>query len=254
MNDDPTTVLQWTFEPKDLFEEIFDVGILSGSVHVERGVARGQFPPSEYERGREFRDEAHEALEPHFFGQAIIAGKQFVLNPAQLTREHPDGRSDETIFLETAHFTLSESSATADFIIRDRDGNVTSDTRAARIAEQAMFRAKLVEALPDFPEIRAMAESWNKSFEDEANCFVHLYEVRDRISTIFNGGKKAIKALKVEEEWSAIGELSNSPNNALGRHRGEGSDHKRPDQDDLQKGRNATRRLIEAYIDHVNRS
>lgn len=254
MNDDPTTFLQWAFEPKDLFEEIFDVEILSGSVHIGRGVARGRFPPSVYERGREFRDEAHRALEPHFFGQAIIAGKRFVLNPAQLTREHPDGCSDETIFLETAQFTLSGSSATANFITRDRDGNIASDTRTERIAEQARFRTKLVEALPDFPEIRAMAESFNKSFEDEANCFVHLYEVRDRISTIFDGEKKAKKALNVKDDWRSIGTLSNEPDNALGRHRGMGSDHKRPGQEDLQKGRNATRRLIEAYIDHVNRS
>ncbi len=253
MNDDAITVLEWTFEPTDLFEEIIDVEILSGSVHIEQGVARGHFPTSEYERGAEFRDEAHRELEPHFLGQAIITGKRLVLSPAQLTREYPDGRSDQTIF-GTTHFNLSTFPANVDFIIRDKDGNVTSDTRAERIAEQTGFRAKVVDVLPGFPEIGAMAESLNKSFEDEANCFVHLYEVRDRIQTFFDGAKEAKRALNAEDDWNTIGELSNRPDNALGRHRGKGINHKKPDQATLRKGRDATRRLIIAYINHASRS
>ncbi|WP_324755203.1 hypothetical protein [Roseovarius sp. Pro17] len=254
MNDDATTVLEWTFEPTDLFEEIIDVEILSSSVRIEQGVARGHFPTSEYERGAEFRDEAHRELEPHFLSQAIITGKRLVLNPAQLTREYPDGRSDRNIIVRTAHFNLSTFKAKVDFIIRDKDGNVTSNSRAERIAEQTEFRAKFVDARPGFPEIRAMADSWNKSFEDEANCFVHLYEVRDCIQTIFGRAEEAKRALNVDDDWKTIGKLSNRPDNALGRHRGNGTNHKKPDRDTLRKGRDATRRLIAAYIDHVSRS
>lgn len=254
MNDDATTVLEWTFEPKDLFEEVVDVEILSGSVHIEQGVARGHFPPSEYERGAEFRDEAHRKLEPHFLGQAVVTGKQFVLNSARLTREYPDGRSDQTIFAESCHINLSTFPANIDFIIHDKDGNVTSDTRAERTADQTQFRTKVADTLPSFPEIRAMVESFNSSFEDEANCFVHLYEVRDRIQTIFGDAKNAKRALNAEDDWNTIGELSNKPNNALGRHRGKGTDPKKPDQYDLRKGRDATQRLIVAYVDHVSQN
>ncbi|WP_316646732.1 hypothetical protein [Ovoidimarina sediminis] len=251
--DEATTVLEWKYEPTDLFEEIIDLELLSGRVHIEQGVARGNFPTFEYERGAEFRDEAHRELEPHFFGQAIVSGKQYVLNSAQLTREYDDGRSDQYIIAETGHFKLTTFPANVDFIIRDKDGNVTSDTRADRIAEQTEFRIKVADALPRFPEIRAMAASLNESFKDESNCFVHLYEVRDRIQTVFGGAKKAISALNVMDDWNTIGHLSNNPDNALGRHRGRGTDHKKPDQDDLREGRDATRRLIVAYVDHVSR-
>ena len=253
MNDDATTVLEWTFEPTDLFEEPIDVEILSGSVRIDQGVARGHFPASEYERGAEFREEAHRQLEPHFLAQAIITGNKLGLDPARLTREYPDGRSDTNVIMGSGNLTLAAPQVSIDLIVRDKDGNVTSDTRAERIAEQTGFRAKVVDALPDFPEIRAMAESLNKSFEDEANCFVHLYEVRDRIQTIFDGPKEAKRALNAEDDWNTIGDLSNRPENALGRHRGKGTDHKKPDQDTLRKGRDATRRLIAAYIDHVSR-
>ena len=254
MNDDARTVLEWTFEPTDLFEEPIDVEILSGSVRIEQGLARGHFPASEYDRGREFRDETHRELEPHFLGQQIITGKKLVLSPARLTREYPDGRRDTYAIMATGHFTLAGLQVGIDLVVRDKNGDVTSDTRAERIAEQAAFRAKVSYAIPGFPEIRAMAESFNKSFEDEANCFVHLYEVRDRIQKIFGGAKEAQKALNVEDDWKTIGELSNSPDNALGRHRGKGTGHKTPDQDTLRKGRDTTRRLIVAYIDHVCRS
>lgn len=252
MKNDATTVLEWTFEPEDLFEEIIDVEILSGSVRIEQGVARGYFPASEYERGAEFRDEAHLKLEHHFIAQSIIAGKQSVLSPARLSREHPDGRSDQTIFVGTAHF-VSTFSADVDFIIRDRDGNVSSDSRTDRIEQQSTFRTALVGILPDFPEIRAMVASWSRSFEDEANCFVHLYEVRDCIAANLGGVNKAKRTLNVEDDWEKIDDLSNRPDNALGRHRGKSTDHKKPNQDTLNEGRDATLRLIAAYIDHVGR-
>lgn len=254
MNDDAKTVLEWTFEPTDLFEETFDVEILNGCVQIEQGVARGYFPASEYERGVEFRNEAHRELEFHIMAQAIVAGKPCVLKPARLTREYPDGRSDQTIIMESAHFNLSTFPGNVDVIIRDKDGNVTSDTRAERIAEQAEFRAKAVHALPRFPEIRAMVESWNNSFKDEANCFVHLYEIRDRIQNEFGSAKEAQETLDVADDWELIGKLSNRPDNALGRHRGKGKNHKKPDHDTLRKGRDAARRLIVAYVDHASRS
>lgn len=252
MNGDGTTVLEWTFEPTDLFEEIIDVEILAGSVHIEQGVARGHFPASEFEQGRAFRDEAHRKLQPHFLAQAVAAGKQCVLNPAHMSRNYPDGRSDQIMFVETAYFDLSTGNA--DFIIRDKDGNVASDTRAARIAEQKEFRDKLVDAQLRFPEIMEMAASFIKSFEDEANCFVHLYEVRDRIRTKFNSEAEAKTVLNAKGDWTTIGRLSNCSDSAVGRHRGMGTDHKKPDQDTLRKVRDATRRLIVAYVDYIRRS
>lgn len=254
MNKDATTILEWTFEPTDFFEEIFDIEVLSASVHIAHGVASGYFPASEYEQGRKFRDEAHQQLEPHFFAQAITTGKQFVLNPARLSREYTDGRSDQTMFVETAHIKLSTTSANIDFIVRDKDGTVTSDTRAERIKEQTEFRKKLVNALPNHPEIRMMAASWSKSFEDEANCFVHLFEVLDRLKKIFVSARNAKKALDAKDDWDTIGDLSNRGDNALGRHRGMGTNHKEPDQDTLRKSREAARRLIIAYVDNVSRS
>jgi hypothetical protein len=254
MNFDGTTVLEWTFKPTNLFEEIVDVEILAGSVHIEQGVARGHFPASEFARGRKFRDDAHRELEPYFMAQAIITGKQLVLHPARLSLEYPDGRTHQTMFAETGYVNISTFSVGVDFITRDKDGNVTADTRAERIAEQKEFRDKLVNALPKLREIHEMAASWNKSFKDEANCFVHLYEVRDRIRTKFSSEKEAKKALNVEDDWGTIGELCNAPDSAVSRHRGKGTNHKKPDQDTLRKCRNATRRLIAAYIDYASRS
>ena len=251
-DDDATTVLEWTYEPMDLFEEPLEVEILSGSVHIEEGVARGQFPGTEYDRGAEFRDEVHLELERHFVGQAIIAGKQSILNPARLTREHPDGRRDANIIMGTGHLRLAAPQVSIDFVVRDKHGNVTADSRAERVGAQEAFRMKVADALPDFPEIKAMAESLNKSFEDEANCFVYLYEVRDRIATVFDGDHKARKALGVEKDWNAIGDLSNRPDNAMGRHRGRGASHSTPDQQTLQMARDEARRLIIAYVDHVS--
>lgn len=253
MNDAATTVLEWAFEPQDLFEEPIDIEMLCGSVHIEQGVALGKFPAHEYERGAELREEAHRHLEPHFLSQAIFTGKRLVLNPARLTREYPDGRRDATVIVASGNVVLPAMQISADVVIRNKDGTITTDTRAERIAEQTDFRSMVVEAIPDHPEIKGMAESLNNSFEDEENCFVHLFEVLDRIKTKPGGQKEAKGVLSVKDDWNTVGNLSNDPENQFGRHRGEGTNHKKPDQDTLRKGRDATRRIIIAYVNHISR-
>jgi len=255
MNHDSTTILEWTYEPLDFFEEPMDVEILSDSVHMEGGKVRGDFTKAESQMGSKFKNQAHAELERLFASQQIATGKKLRLSGAILIHELPDGiRVVYTSANMTGRATLT---GRIEAITRDKDGNIISETRADRLEEQRKFREKVARCIADFPEpgqnILAMQACLQKSFDDEINCFLYLYEIRDRLETIFGNQRKAKRFLG-ETDWRKLGELANDPTSAASRHRGRATDHRPPSPSTLREGREAARHLIVAYVDHLCRS
>ena len=136
MSDKPKTVLEWTYAAEAYFEGPRKFTYADGDISMLDGKAKGVFDASHYGL-REFRDAAQEFLQYVFFAQQVQVHKPFKLSVASMTREHPDGRRDVTGFLDTLVVKMTVHDA--DIVVKDKDGNVVTDTKADRVKKQEMF-------------------------------------------------------------------------------------------------------------------
>lgn len=82
------------------------------------------------------------------------------------------------------------------------------------------------------------------------NELVHLYEIRDTLSKLFNGKKPACKALCLSaSHWSRLGKLANDEPLKQGRHRGKSAGELRDaSESELLEARNIACNFIESYL------
>lgn len=66
------TILEWTYDPKDFFEEELVLQYEGGEITVAKGRAIGEFGSEHYERGVAFRDEAHDYLNDFFLIHQVL--------------------------------------------------------------------------------------------------------------------------------------------------------------------------------------
>lgn len=252
MINEAVTVLEWDYTPPDFFEEPVQVILDTGTIEIDNGRARGSFNALEHSRGSESRNEIHERLRQKFMAQQLFSGCTFILDrPGNMTREHPGGGRDHTLFAEPGHGKTA--GAPAHFRITDPEGVVIQDNRSEQMAEQRGYLDKIGELGPEHPKLIRMLKSFGMSVEDEQNCFVHLYEVRDILKTEFGNGGIARKTLG-KDNWNNLGQLANDDPNTASRHRG-GHITLQPASDKtLNAGRECARSLILAYVDHLERN
>ena len=106
MTADAQTILEWTYEPKDFFEEVLVVSALDGQITFEDGTARGVFPAGCYDGGRSFRDAANEVVQHYLLAQLVSELRSGTAGAPRMSRQYSDGRRDVTVFPETAVFTF----------------------------------------------------------------------------------------------------------------------------------------------------
>ncbi len=87
------------------------------------------------------------------------------------------------------------------------------------------------------------------------NELVHLYEIRDALSTKFGGENAARTKLAISNaNWSRLGQLANSAPLRQGRHRGKKVGELRDaTESELKETRNIARNMIEAYFDYLEK-
>jgi len=132
---------------------------------------------------------------------------------------HPDGRKDITIFPEPIVITVSVGEP--DIIVKDKDGNVISDSRHERIQK----KQKLAELAEKYRQkdsvVASVLRSYNEAVNDPDNELVHLYEIRDAIAKHLGGESAAQSVLGISgKQWSRLGRLANDEPLKQGRHRG----------------------------------
>lgn len=164
-----------------------------------------------------------------------------------MAREHTDGRRDTTLFLEGGQFTLSGGSA--DFIVRDAEGNIVADSKAELLSKQAAFRTEVARLLPNDPVLKRMLNSYTKALKDHGNFLVHLYEIRDALVAMYGGEREAKTATGIStSEWSDFGRMANNMPLLEGRHRGSKEGLRPATADEVHRATSFARRLIEGYV------
>ena len=247
------TILEWSYEPADFFEEGDRFSWSGGEVEITGGKVRGVFDASRYEQGREFRDQAHEAVLSRFKAQQVQLGRCFDLSLISFACEYEDGRRNETMFLETARFELRGGDV--DFVLRDKTGNIVSDSKRERMDRQREFRDQVAKLLPNDKRLKSILQSYHNALSDEGNILIHLYEIREAIWIAYGRNMDAIKTLGISGlKWSRFGVLTNVAPMLEGRHRGKHTELRSMDAEDLAFAKSFAKSLIEAYVRNKSNS
>lgn len=244
-------VLEWTFTPADYFEDEIRIHRKEYEMVIGNGKVEAKIAPQVYDGNAAMRDELHNALNARFLGVQMFSHKPYHLSKSSMYRMHPDGRRDVTVFVEpvTIQFTVNP----VDFIARDKDGNVISDSKRDRVEKKKQL-AELAEKFRDNDmTVASMLDSYKSAVNDPANELVHLYEIRDALAKKLGGEKATRRTLGISKStWNRLSILANTEPLMQGRHRGSHSEHLRDaTESELNEARSIARQLIESYFNHL---
>lgn len=243
-------VVEWTFSPSDYFEEELDLPCEHGDMHIIPGKAELRIPAERYPPDHSLRAHLQGELEARFLAAQVLAHRPYALSKSNVSMVYPDGRRNAWAFPDGA--TVSISCGNADFILRDRAGNIVRDTKRERIEERARFSQLAVRHIAD-PAASAILRSYAAAVNDPGNELVHLYEIRDALSRHFGVEAAAISAVSVSaHQWSRIGQLANSDPLTQGRHRGRQLGSLRDaTRAELSEARAIARAMISGYLTYL---
>jgi hypothetical protein len=247
-------ILEWKFAPLHYFEEPITIIRNDYTMTIADGVVTANIDGPVYESDPSIRQRLHNDLNDRFLGVQLLTHQAFELSKATITRVHPDGRRDIFIELEPARLIITGGSV--DFLITDKDGNVISDSRKARVERKKDFAELIAKHRPTNPLLNCMLNSYHAAVRDPNNELVYLYEIRDAVSSQFGDEANARKILDVSSsQWSRMGLLCNNEPLRQGRHRGKTRGELRDASEaELMEVRGIVRAIIEGYLGYLESS
>lgn len=245
-------VLEWTFSPTDYFDQTIEVRRDEYILRIGNGKAEARVDPRAYDADPNYRLALHEVLNHRFLTIQVLTHRPYNLPKPSMYRLHPDDRKDLTLFAEPGHFKITGGSV--DFLLKDKDGNVLTNTRRDRIEKKEHF-TNLVEKYRDTDRVLgSLLNSYATAVRDPDNELVHLYEVRDALAVKFGSEKAVRTALGISRaNWSRLGQLANDEPLKQGRHRGKKVGILRDvTEGELNEARSIARLAVESYLTWLN--
>jgi hypothetical protein len=244
-------LLEWSFTPKDYFEDAIRIVRDDYEMIIKDGVVEARINPEIYDSEHKMRDALHQSLNDRFLGVQLLTHKPYKLSKASMCRIHPDGRRDVTVFPDSC--VMKTTAGNVDLVVKDKDGNVISDSRRDRI-EKKKELAELTELYSSDTVAASLLASYKAAVNDPENELVHLYEIRDALSKLFKGEKPARDALALStSDWSRLGQLANSEPLKQGRHRGKSAGELRDaTESELSEARNIASNFVESYLVYLD--
>lgn len=254
MNMQNAVVLEWTYTPGDFFEEPISIQRNDCSILIEGGRVTATVVPDEYDEGHRKRDELHELVENYFKSVQLFTHRRFSLPKPGMSRVYPDGRRDVTIFVDSC--TMKITCGRVDLVTTDPEGKVVRDTKRERIDSEKGLAQSIAQIAPTDPLLAKLLKSFRIAVEDPTDELVHLYEIRDALSSHFGSAKAVRDILGISKyEWDRLGRLACTEPVQQGRHRGEHLVPLRMATDgELDEARGLARRFIEAYLAYAGKA
>lgn len=213
-------VLEWSFTPPDYFEAPISIERDDYSMEISNGRVVARVPEEYYDSDHETRDQLHAELEARFLGMLVLTHIPYKLSQPSVDRLLPDGRKHHYLFAKGI-LTPAPIVGRPDIIVRDKDGNVIADSRKERIEKKKSIAELAAKHRTSNPVVVAILTSYQASVADPENELVHLYEIRDALSTEFGGEQTTRDILGIDKkEWNRFGYLANRAPIKQGRHRG----------------------------------
>jgi hypothetical protein len=245
-----SVVLEWHFTPPNYFEQSITVSRDDYTMEIGNGKVVATIDAAVYDANPSMRDTLHGALNARFLAVQLLSHSPFELSKPTMARLHEDGHRD--IFVELEGAVLHLSGGLLDVQVTDKDGNVVSDSKRDRINRRQSL-ADLVSAHSGDVLLAALFESHRNSVSDADNELVHLFEIRDALSTHFGGKPNTRAALGISDaDWSRLGQLCNDEPLRQGRHRGQNVGALRDAMhSELEEARSIAASMVEKYLQHL---
>lgn len=246
-----TVQLEWKYSPETYLEEPISIPFEGGDLEIKDGVAIARIDQALYISDSSIQEVLTRQIESRLHAVQIMTHRDFELSKPSRTDVREDGKKNH--FLEVEPCVMTITVGTVDFVVKDKDGKIVSDTKRERLDKQKRFASLLDKHRHSDAKLDQMLKSYQKSVRDPANELVHLYEIRDSLSMRFGTKKNAIQKLGITiAEWEEIGKMANILPLKQGRHRGKAVGSLRDAEiAELEKARNSVAYLIEKYLEHL---
>jgi hypothetical protein len=250
MSADDYVILEWRYTPTDFFEEPVYCFRDDCEIRIEGGRVTATIDPDYYDPEHKMRDELHEVVAECFRAERVFTHQKYQLSRPSVSRVYPDGTRDVTVLLEGVSVTAIAGNV--DVRITSSNGAIVADTRRERLEQKRAWREACGRLSHD-EVLRRMLASYGAAVDDPNDEMVHLYEIRDALSSNFNGDDRARKSLGIpKKRWGRFGELACAEPLRQSRHRGEHSELRDATAEELREAREIARGLIEAYVRWAN--
>jgi len=248
-----TVKLEWNYTPSDYLEEPINLVYDGITVDLKDGKGIARIAHEKFEQNSSMQEELQDLIESRFHAVQIFNHKIFELSKSSRTDLRADGGKHYYLQVESIVSTCTFGSV--DFILKDKDGNIKSDTKRERLEKQSWYAEAMDKHRKTDSTLEQLFSSYQMSVKDPENEFVHLYEVRDALLARFSSKKRALRELNItKNQWDEIGVLANVLPLKQGRHRGKTMGLLRSaNSSELEKGRKAVVKLMEKYIEYLER-
>jgi len=247
-----TTLLDWTYTPKNYLEKPISISFDGGLLQIEHGKASATVDLRIYQTNISLRDELTGIIESRLLAAQIMTHKVFELSKATRTDVEDDGKLHHYLEIDSCYQRVTVSSI--DLVVKDRNGVVVADSKRERLNKQEWYAVQIEKFRPSDATLDQILKSYQASVLDPDNELIRLYEVRESLATKFGSRVAATGHLGLtNHQWAEIGELANHHPFNQGRHRGKSvgflRDAKAPE---LELARKSVVLLIEKYLEFLS--
>lgn len=242
--------LEWSFSPPDYFEDSINIYRLNYNMSIADGKVVAELNSVIYEADPLMHKELHDDLIGRFRGAQLLTHRAYKLSNLTIAHVHPSGRRDIVVELGSQCLTLFMGSL--DSQLTNKDESIVSDSKKDRI-EKIKNLAELVATHHADTVLTALLKSYDSAVRDPNNELVHLYEIRDALSTRFGNDKTTKAKLSItNSQWSSFGLLCNIEPLRQGRHRGNATGALRDaTESELFEARGIALAMIEGYLQYL---
>lgn len=246
--------LEWTYSPETYLEEPILIEFEGGRLKIKDGVALATINPEIFHADDSVREKLTKKIENRLHAVQIITHNDFKLSKPSHTDILEDGRKN--CFLEVDSCEIAISVESVDIVVKDKDGNVLSDSKRERLNKQRKFAVLFDKHRANDVTLDQMLKSYQQSVRDPQNELVYLYEIRDALSKRLGSKSKAISALGITYvEWDIIGKIANTMPLKQGRHRGQAAGSLRDaESEELKMARKSALHMIDKYVEFLEAS
>jgi len=130
-------VIEWNYEPKDYFETRIVIDCIDFEIVVDSGRAEARLGSDYSDKVDSMISELNETLESRFLAVQVMTHVPYKLSKPCRYDQRKNGTKN--FYLEVNSCACIVTSGTADFIIRDADGNIVTDTKQERVNKKNWF-------------------------------------------------------------------------------------------------------------------
>lgn len=134
MSEVETVRLEWTYTPKSYLEDPILIQLDGGSLEIKEGQAIALLDSSFYKADTNITEKITKKIKSIFLPKLLFTHKDFKLSKPCRTDIRKDGKKN--VFVEVELTSLIFTAYPVQIIVKDKDGNIVSDSKQERFVKQ----------------------------------------------------------------------------------------------------------------------